>query len=47
MTEARAIELAMALARQFFAKRGNHSEAHVTEAELAALLALAIRRSHQ
>lgn len=41
-------ELAVAegrrLARQFFAKRGNNSEVHLSELELAALLALAFER---
>ena len=32
------------LARQLFERRGNHSETHLSEAELAALLALAVER---
>jgi len=35
-----AIARARPFARKVFAKRGNHSEAHITEAELIALLAL-------
>lgn len=30
------------VARQVFAKRGNHSEAHLTEAELAQIVAAAL-----
>jgi len=36
-----AIRAGQMIARKVFAKRGNHSEAHISEAELAALLALA------
>lgn len=36
-----AVDQGMALARKLFAKRGNHFEAHLNEAELAALLAIA------
>lgn len=32
------------LARKVFAKRGNHSEAHMSELELAALLTIAVER---
>lgn len=38
------LEVGMQLARSFFATRGNHSEAHLSEAELAALLAIAAER---
>lgn len=34
------IEAGMIVARKLFEKRGNHSEAHLTELELAALIAL-------
>lgn len=37
----RSVNFGMKLAREVFSKRGNHSEAHLPEAELAALLALA------
>lgn len=40
----RHIAIGTELARQIFAKRGNHSEAHLTEMELAAMLALAAER---
>lgn len=33
--------IALKIARHVFARRGNHSEAHMTETELAAALALA------
>lgn len=36
-----AVEAGMRLARRFFQKRGNHSEAHLSEKELAGLMALA------
>jgi hypothetical protein len=45
--EDHAIAVATRLARQVFHKRGNRSEAHLTEAELVALMALAIRRSRE
>jgi len=35
------VKIGSALARQVFSRRGNHSEAHVHEVELAGLLALA------
>jgi hypothetical protein len=41
-----AVDIAQKLARQVFEKRGNHSEAHISEVELIALLAVAVRRSH-
>jgi hypothetical protein len=37
----RALAIGMALARKVFEKRGDHSEAHLNEAELAAALTLA------
>ncbi len=39
----------MRIARSVFEKRGNHSEAHLSEGELAALLAIAFRigRDHE
>lgn len=36
-----AVDQGMALARKIFEKRGGHSEIHVTERDLAAMLALA------
>jgi hypothetical protein len=39
------VEIGQALARQVFAKRGNHSEAHLSEVELAACIALGVQRS--
>jgi hypothetical protein len=39
------VDVGSELARQFFQKRGNHSEAHLSEAELAALIALGIERA--
>lgn len=36
-----ALSVGMRLARKVFEKRGNHSETHLKEAELAALLTLA------
>lgn len=39
--EDKSIELGMALAQKVFAKRGNHSEMHLSKPELAALLSLA------
>lgn len=39
-----AISFGMAVARKVFAKRGNHSEAHLSEGELAALLAHAFSK---
>lgn len=44
MTTDKAIELARVMARQLFKRRGNHSEVHLSEAEVTALLALAIER---
>lgn len=41
MTSDQALERGMALARRIFARRGNHAEIHLTEVQLAALLALA------
>jgi hypothetical protein len=40
-----AIEIGRELARQLFGKRGNHSEAHLSELELAAMCALAAERA--
>ena len=40
----RYVAIGMRIARQLFAKRGNHSEVHLPEAELAALLAFAAER---
>jgi len=40
MTRDEAITLAQPFARKVFASRGNHSEAHLSEAQLAAMLAL-------
>ncbi len=40
-----AIDVAKALARQVFGKRGNHSETHLSESELAAMIALGIERA--
>jgi hypothetical protein len=40
-----AIEVGSALARQLFQARGNNSEAHLSEAELAAAIALGIERA--
>jgi hypothetical protein len=37
----KAVEIGQRLARRVFANRGNHSEVHLTELELAALLGLA------
>lgn len=37
----RSIEFGRDIARRVFEKRGNHSEAHLKEVELAALLAIA------
>jgi hypothetical protein len=42
-----AIQAGKTIARKVFAKRGNHSEAHVSEAELAALLAIAFQLGHE
>lgn len=39
-----AMEEGLRLARRFFASRGNKTEAHLSEAELAALMALAYHR---
>lgn len=39
-----AIREGVKIARYVFAKRGNHTEAHISEAELAALLAVAFER---
>jgi len=35
------LEIGMRLARRLFAKRGNHSEVHLSEAQLVALLTVA------
>lgn len=35
------VEIGRRMARKVFEKRGNHREAHLSEAELAALLAMA------
>lgn len=40
------IDAGMKMARQIFAKRGNHSEIHLSEAELATLLALAFKMGY-
>lgn len=37
----------MQLARRLFEKRGNHSEVHLSEVELAALLAIAFQRGYE
>lgn len=37
----KAIEMGLKIARHAFAKRGNHSEIHINESDLAALLVLA------
>lgn len=37
------IEYGLGVARKVFAKRGNHSEAHLTEAEVAAIAAVAYK----
>lgn len=42
MGEARIHPIAMRLARIVFKKRGNHSEAHIKEAELAGIIHVAI-----
>jgi hypothetical protein len=44
-TSQKAITIGRYLARELFAARGNHSEVHLSEAELVALLALAVERS--
>lgn len=41
------IEIGRTLARKVFAKRGDHTEAHISELELAALLALAAKQGAQ
>lgn len=41
LVKRRALQRGAEMARRVFEKRGNHSEAHMREAELAALLALA------
>jgi hypothetical protein len=40
-----AIDIGRELARRLFAKRGNHSEAHLSELDLAAICALAAERA--
>jgi hypothetical protein len=40
-----AVDTGTALARQIFQKRGNNSEAHLSEAELAAAIALGIEQA--
>lgn len=42
-----AIDVAKPLARQLFARRGDHSEVHLSEAEVAALIALGIERAQE
>jgi hypothetical protein len=42
-----ALALGRQLARQVFAKRGNKTEAHLTEAELGALLVYAIQEAQK
>ena len=37
-----AVDIGRTVARMLFAKRGNHSEAHLDEAELAALVAIGV-----
>lgn len=44
-TEQAALDIGRQLARQIFAERGNHAEAHLREAELPAVLALAAKRA--
>jgi hypothetical protein len=41
----RAVEIGADLARKVFQKRGNNSEVHLSEAELAAMIALGIERA--
>jgi hypothetical protein len=43
----RSTEEGARLARKVFAKRGNHSEAHLTEVELAASLAVAFEFGYE
>ena len=43
----RSVAVGMSLARQVFEKRGNHSEAHLKESEIAAIVALGIELSGQ
>jgi hypothetical protein len=40
-TSTAAAAIGMKIARKFFAKRGNHSEVHLSELELASLLTVA------
>ena len=47
MTQEKAIRLAEKVARRFFAKRGNHSEVHLSEPELIALLAFALEKAEE
>lgn len=46
-TDPRYIEVGKRLARHVFSRRGNHSEAHMSELELAAVLAVAAEKGHQ
>jgi hypothetical protein len=39
------LELAMHVARQIFEKRGNHTEAHLSENELAAIILFALKKA--
>ena len=41
-----AVLIAQSLARKVFATRGNHSEAHLSEIELAACIALGVKQSN-
>jgi hypothetical protein len=41
----KAVTIGRHLARELFDARGNHSEVHLSEVELAALLTLAVERS--
>ncbi len=45
--ERRARIVAKSMARLVFDKRGNHSEAHISEAELAAYIAAAYELGHR
>jgi hypothetical protein len=39
------LEIGMGLARRLFAKRGNHTEVHLSEAQLAAWLTVAAMKA--
>lgn len=41
------MEIGIRLARKLFQKRGNHSEVHLNEAQLAAILALAAEEARE